>query len=177
MDPPGGGGAGGGGVGREARGAGSRGLGQPGLARRWRRRRWRPAWAMGAPSATAAPHAGSRAAGGAGTAAERRTRALMPAAAARGILPGHPPPAPRAPRRAAPTATGSPGSARQTTAAASWYEVRGQLAALTPWTPLYPYWGLRPSCSLHLPIHVLSNSSFSHSFSKNYFERLLCAGH
>lgn len=115
--------------GRGARGVGSRGLGQPGLARRW----WRPAWAMGARNATMDPHAASRAAGAAQTAAERRPRALGPAAAAQRRWSGPPPPALRAPGRAARTATGSRCSARPTTVAASWCEVRGgQLAALVP---------------------------------------------
>lgn len=85
---------------------------------------------MGAPSASAVPHAGSRTAAAAGTEAERRTRVLKPAAAAPGKLQGPLLLAPRAPGRAARTATATPGSVRQTTAAASWCEVSGPLAAL-----------------------------------------------
>lgn len=121
---------------------------------------------MGAPSATAAPHAGSHAAGEAGTAEERRTRALMPAAAAPEKLLGPPPPAPRAPGRAAPTATDSLGSARQTTAAASWYEVRGQLEAQVPWTPPpFPYVAsdLPAASNSHFVFHSVSYHSVIHS--------------
>ncbi|XP_045684271.1 ventral anterior homeobox 2 isoform X1 [Phyllostomus hastatus] len=77
---------------------------------------------MGAQSATGALHAGSLAEGAAPTAAPRKSRGLMPAATARGRLPGPLPVAPRAPGRAARTATGSRGLERQITAAASWYE-------------------------------------------------------
>lgn len=54
----------------------------------------------------------------------------MPAAAAPGKLQGPQLLAPRAPGRAARTATATPGSVRQTTAAASWCEVSGQRAVL-----------------------------------------------
>lgn len=162
-----GGARGGGGVGAEPARGREPGQGQPSSAERRRRRRRRPAWAMGARSATVAPRAGSHAAGAARTAAEPRPGAPMPAAAAQTTGPG--PPAPRAPGRAAPTATGSRGSGRPTTAAASWCEVRGPLAALGHWAPPFPDGGVRSPHAYIRPVVPLGRTW--------YFECLLCAGH
>lgn len=84
---------------------------------------------MGARRGTAAPNAGRSMVAGAGateTTAERKICELTRVVGVRGRLPRPRSPAPRAPGRAAEIARDSPRSVRRTTAAASWYEVRGQ---------------------------------------------------
>lgn len=84
----------------------------------------------------------------------------MLASAAQGRLEGPLLLAPRAPGRAAPTATATPGSVRQTTTAASWCEVSGQLAALAHRTPTLPLLLPPPSNSYTQPV---SHHSVIHS--------------
>lgn len=104
---------------------------------------------------------------------EQKTTLMRPAAAP-GRLPAPPTPALGGPGRAAPTATGSRGSAKQTTAAASRCEVRtarspGPLDSSLP----SPGPDL-PAASTSQVLYPFRRSSSSHSFSKHYLEGLLC---
>lgn len=176
QSPRGAGPVGGAGQKEEGAGRGGEGAATPSLGQRTLRpkQQWWRAWAMGARSGTAAPSAVAGADATA-TTTERKTCVLTRVAGVQGRLRRPRSPVPQAPGRAAQTATDSRRSVRRTTAAASWYEVRGQPRLWFLGSPCYPSWGLRPLYSVHLTVHILVHS-FVSTYS-NYSDCLLCAGH